>query len=266
MRLRHICLLVLFVFVFAFPARSNVRHFIVETPTDGGIRENVSSKHRAKFDKWKAELFQTEIGRKQWETYAENKQFILTIIVTGNKGQGAGTDKFLWNDAGELVGATITLGSKIDSGYPEPAYYPVMNSLSLSKHSPSMNGNVLAATKLIHEIGHVNQTSKENREIVQTQDKFMPVYIDIFLKNGHNATDEKLLELEGKMGGTPMKIWESREYWSEVNAMLFLNERINKEDFYCSVLDKIKTNVETYAKNYEARFFEVAETNPLCSK
>lgn len=266
MKLRHICLLFLFVFVSVFSASANVRHFIVKTPTDGGIRETVPSKHRAKYDRWKNELLSTEVGRNQWKNYAENKQFILTIIVANDKKQGAGTDKFLWSEAGELVGATITLGSKIDSGYPEPAYYPVMNSLSLRSKSYSISGNILAATKLIHELGHVNQTVEANREIVQTQDELMPVYIDIFLKNGHNAKDAKLVELEQKMGGTPMRIWENREYWSEVNAMIFLNERINKEDFYCSILDKIKTNVETYAKNYEARFFEIAQTNPFCSK
>ena len=266
MKLRRIYLLLLFVSVFAFPARSNVRHFIVETPTDGGIREVVPSKYQAKYDKWKTELLSTEIGRKQWETYANDKQFILTIIVINERGQGAGTDKLLWDETGKFVGATITLGSKIDKGYPEPAYYPVMNSLSAGANSYSVSGNILAATKLIHEIGHVNQTAQANREIVETQNRLMPVYVDIFLKNGHNAKDKKLIELEEKMGGTPMKIWENREYWSEVNAMLFLTERINKEKFYCSVFDKIKDNVETYAKDYEERFGEIAQTNPTCGK
>lgn len=262
MKLRRICLLLLVVFWLTFPARSNANEFIIKTPIDGGIREVVPSKYQAKYDKWKIELLSTEIGRKQWETYANNKQFILTIVVSNDKKQGAGTDKFLWDDTGRFVGATITLGNKIDSGFPEPAYYPVMNSLS----SYAINGNILAATKLIHELGHVNQTAETNREIVQIQDKLMPVYIDIFLKNGHDTQDKKLVELEEKMGGTPIKIWENREYWSEVNAMIFLNERINKEIFYCSVLDKIKNNVETYAKNYEQRFIEINQPNIACGK
>ena len=266
MKLRRMYLLFLLVSWLTFPARSNANEFIIKTPSDGGIREIVPSKYQGKFDKWKAELFSTEIGRKQWETYANNKQFILTIVVSNDKKQGAGTDKFLWDESGRFVGATITLGSKIDTGYPEPAYYPVMNSLSAGANSYSVSGNILAATKLIHEIGHVNQTAQANREIVQLQAKLMPDYIDIFLKNGHNVQDKKLVELEEQMGGTPIKIWENREYWSEVNAMIFLNERINKEQFYCPVFDKIKNNVETYAKNYEQRFYEVAETNVACGK
>ena len=261
MKSRRNFLLLLFVFLSVFSVRSAASD-VVKTPTDGGIREIVPPKHLEKYNRWKNELLLTEIGRKQWESYAENKQFILTIIVSNSRKQGAGTDKFLWNEEGKLVGATITLGSKIDTGFPEPAYYPVMNSLS----SYTVNGNILAATKLIHEIGHVNQTAEADKETVRTQDKLMPVYIDIFLKNGHNTQDKKLVELEEKMGGTPMQIWENREYWSEVNAMLFLNQRINNEGFYCSVFNKIKNNVETYAKDYEQRFFEIVQTKAACGK
>ena len=60
-------------------------------------------------------------------------------------------------------------------------------------------------------------------------------------------------------GGTPVEIWESREYWSEVNAMLYLKERISKENFYCFVFNKIKRNIEEYAKGYEQRFDQYSE-------
>ena len=68
---------------------------IIKTPTDGGIRTEVSGKFKDRFEKWKAELLSTDFGRQQWDTYANNKQFILTIVVTGDKKKGAGTDKFL---------------------------------------------------------------------------------------------------------------------------------------------------------------------------
>ena len=87
----------------------------------------------------------------------------------------------------------------------------------------------------------------------------MPVYTSIFLKNGRDTKDQKLVDLAEQMGGTPVEIWESREYWSEVNAMFYLNERINKEDFYCFVFNKIKRNIETYAKDYENRFDQYTE-------
>lgn len=233
---------------------ADARSAIVKTPTDGGIREDFSKKYKERFEKWKAELRSTEFGRQQWDAYANNKNFILRIVVSGDRGKGAGTDKYEWDDAGNFVGATITLGEDLDKGYPDPIYYPVLNSLSSEETSYSISGKILAATKLSHEIGHVNQTANANKNSLQLQDKLMPVYISIFLKNGLDTRDEKLVDLAQQMGGTPLEIWESREYWSEVNAMLFLKERISKEDFYCFVFNKIKRNIETYAKDYEERF------------
>lgn len=233
---------------------------IVKTPSDGGVREEIPKKYREKYQKWKAEFLSTEFGRRQWESYAGNKQFILTVKVSGEFGEGAKTDEYLWDEAGNFVGATITLGSKSDKGFPDPVYYPVMNSLSTRSSIHWIDGDVLAATKLAHEIGHVNQTFKENKEIFLLRSKLMPVYISFFLKNGYNPRDRYLLDLADKMGGTPLKIWENREYWSEVNALFYLNEKINGEAFYCRVFDKIRRNIEQYAKNYEERF-DLAKTS-----
>ena len=91
-------------------------------------------------------------------------------------------------------------------------------------------------------------------KFLQLQNSLMPVYNSIFLKNGLNTKDTKLVDLASQMGGTPVEIWESREYWSEVNAMLFLDARINKEAFYCHVFNKIKRNIENYARDYETFF------------
>ncbi|HKX83009.1 MAG TPA: hypothetical protein VJL58_02220 [Pyrinomonadaceae bacterium] len=241
---------------------NDVRHFVVQTPTNGGIVEDIPEKYKERFERWKSELLSTEFGRGQWERYANNKQFILTIAVSGKRGKGAGTDVYLWDDSHNLVGATITLGDDLDKGYPNPIYYPVMNSLSSGDTSYSISGRILAAAKMSHELGHVNQTSNANKKLLQIQDKLMPVYTSIFLKNGWDTTDEKLVELAEQMGGTPIEIWESREYWSEVNAMLFLKERISKEDFYCYVFNRIKNNLELYAKNYEKRFDSEVSDSP----
>src|SRR5215203_725487 len=235
----------------------NLTPIIVKTPTNGGIREDIAEKYKERFEKWKEELLSTDFGREQWETYAANKNFILTLTMSDKRGQGAGTDKYMWDESGNFVGATITLGSKIDKGYPDPIYYPVMNSLSPNENVYSTSGNLLAATKIVHEIGHVNQTAKANRETLATQNKLMPQYIAIFLKNGRNTRDTELVELAEKMGGTPVEIWENREYWSEVTAMSYLKEKISKENFYCHVFNKIRYNIEQYAKDYEERFEEV---------
>ncbi len=239
------------------PMFADTKPIIVKTPTDGGIREEIPGKYKEKYERWKAEILSTEFSRRQWDEYADNKKFILTITIANDRGQGAGTDKFLWDEDGNFVGATITLGNKIDKGYPDPVYYPVMNSLASNDSKYSVSGSILASTKIIHEFGHVNQTAKENRNLLQIQGKLTPVYISIFLKNGRNTNAQDLLDLERQMGGTPTKIWESREYWSEVNAMFYLEEKISKENFYCSVFNKIKYNVEQYAKNYEDRFNQI---------
>ena len=232
---------------------------IIKRPTDGGIREDIPAKYKERFEKWKTEFLSTDFGRKQWDNYANNKNFILTITVSNSKGKGAGTEKYLWDESGNFVGATITLGDSLNDGYPNPIYYPVMNSLSSGDTSYSISGKILAATKISHEIGHVNQTANANRSFLQLQNNLMPVYTSIFLKNGRDTRDKKLVDLATQMGGTPVEIWESREYWSEVNAMLFLKDRISKEDFYCFVFNKIKNNIETYAKEYEQRFDKYSE-------
>lgn len=233
---------------------TDVTMSVIKTPTDGGIKEDIPVKYKDRFDKWKTEFLSTDFGRQQWDSYANNKGFILTITVSGSKGKGAGTDKYLWDESGSFVGATIMLGDALNEGYPNPIYYPVMNSLSSGDTSYSISGKILAAAKISHEIGHVNQTAAANRNFLQMQNNLMPVYTSIFLKNGRDTHDKKLIDLAQQMGGTPVEIWESREYWSEVNAMLFLKDRISKEDFYCFVFNKIKLNIETYAKDYEQRF------------
>ena len=101
---------------------------VVQTPTDGGIREEVPQKFRARFETWKAELLSTEFGRQQWGTYANNKNFVLTIKVSGNRGSDAGTDRFQWDETGNFVGATITIGSRF-----EPSVVAPTNSTALSQ-------------------------------------------------------------------------------------------------------------------------------------
>jgi hypothetical protein len=232
---------------------------IIPTPTNGGIREDIPEKYRDRYDKWKTEFLSTDFGREQWDRYANNKQFILTITIATKGNKGAGTDKYLWDESGTFVGATITLGSELNEGYPNPIYYPVMNSLSSEMTTYSISGKILAAAKISHEFGHVNQTAAANKNFLQLQNKLMPVYTEIFLKNGRDVQDKKLVDLAQQMGGTPVEIWENREYLSEVNAMLFLKERISKEDYYCYVFNRIRQNINTYAKEYEDRFDKYSE-------
>jgi hypothetical protein len=247
----------------AFCRPASTAEFSVEpiTPGEGGIKEDVPIKYRGRFEKWKAELLSTSFGRAEWERYATRKDFVLTIKVTDDRGKGAGTDRFRWDNNGNFIGATITLGSAIDQGYPTPVYYPVLNSLASTDPVYSVSGPILAATKISHEIGHVKQTALSNARLLELQDRLMPQYIAIFLKNRLNTQDKKLLELADQMGGTPVEIWERREYGSEVNAMNYLSERLRNEEFYCDVLVRIRQNLTSYAREYKQMFAEDLRTN-----
>src|SRR5919109_2293187 len=79
----------------------------------GGIREIIDSKYQQRYQEWKDEFLSTEIGRAQWEMYSRNPRLVLTITIAKGNSHGAGSAKYKWNDAGELIAATITLGTRI---------------------------------------------------------------------------------------------------------------------------------------------------------
>jgi hypothetical protein len=227
-----------------------------------GIREDIADKYKERWQLWKNEFLSTEIGRRQWIAYAQNTRFTLTITISKDRRQGAMTGKYKWSESGELIGATITLGSRIDDGYPDPIYYPVMNSLAVRGGVQIFGGNILAAAKLAHEFGHVNRASTVDGKQYQLQNELMPIYKKIFLSNGHNAKDPRLKKLAQQMGGTSLEIWEDREYWGEANAMLYLRDRIPKQRSRCAVFSKIKQSVERYAISYADRFRQIALLDP----
>ena len=90
----------------------------------------------------------------------------------------------------------------------------------------------------------------------------MPQYNQIFLSNGRDASDPRLIELARKMGGTPVEIWEDREYWGETNAMLYLRDRFAEDGFRCLLFSRIKRSVDLYAPSYEERFLNIAQSTP----
>jgi len=230
-----------------------------------GIREGVAQDARQRYESWKDEMLATEFGRQQWDAYANRKDFLLTIIVSDDRKYGAGTDDFEWDDKGNLVAATISLGKNLDKGYPDPVYYPVMNSLATYDGLYTIDGDILASTKIIHEIGHVNFTAQTNAKLFQKQNKLMASYNSIFLRNGYNTRDPRLVALADELGAKPIEIWEDREYQSEVGAMRYLMERINGESFYCSVFGRIRRNIADYARNYQNKFDTIVNSgSPAC--
>jgi hypothetical protein len=245
--------------------RNSKRGFALTTPPEpgapdsGSIREMIDDRYRARYQTWKSEFLSTDIGRAQWEMYAHHPRLVLTITIAGNNPNGAATGKYKWNSNGELIAATIVLGSQVDQGYPNSVYYPVMNALEPFESKQLIGGSVLAATKIAHEFGHVMKIAGTPESLYRLQVQLVPVYNKIFLSNGYNTSDPRLEELAKKMGGNPVQIWEDREYWGEANAMLFLRDRVAKERFHCKLFNKIKRTVEEYAKGYEERFAEIAK-------
>jgi hypothetical protein len=229
-------------------------------PEPSGIREDIPARYAKRYQEWKTEFLSTDIGRAQWEMYAHHPRLALTITIGKTNGEeGAGTGRYKWNESGELVSATIILGSRLDEGYPNAVYYPVMNALEPFESRRLIGGSVLAATKIAHEFGHVMKMSSIPEDLYHLQAQLVPAYNKIFLTNGYNINDPRLVEMARKMGGNPVQLWEDREYWGEANAMLFLRDRVAKEKFHCHLFGKIKQAVEEYAKDYEARFAEIAK-------
>lgn len=226
----------------------------------GGIREQVPEKYRARYEQWKKEFLATETGRQQWESYLNNSNFTLTVVVTRDNPEGGTTGNYKWNEAGKLVAATITLGCRLYAGVPNPVYFPVMNSLLPTDTTRRIDGETLAATKMAHEFGHVNRTAKGDSSLYQLQSQLMPQYNQIFLSNGRDSADPRLLELAREMKGTPVEIWEDREYWGETNAMLYLRDRFAEDSFRCLLFSRIKRSVDLYAPTYEARFVDIANS------
>jgi len=227
----------------------------------GGIREEVPEKYANRYKEWKDEFLSTAAGRSQWEAYQNNPHFTLRIVVTRDNPEGATTGNYQWNAAGQLVAATITLGVRLDAGYPNPIYFPVMNALVPTETSYKIDGSTLAATKLAHEFGHVNRTAKVDPVLYQLQTQMIPQYNKIFLSNGRNPNDTRLTEIARQLGGTPVEIWEDREYWGETNAMVYLRDRFTEESQRCPLFTRIRHTVDLYAKSYEPRFLEIAQAN-----
>ncbi len=227
-----------------------------------GIREEVAPKYLPRYQQWKKEFLATETGRQQWAAYQNNSNFTLTVVVSRDNPEGGTTSNYRWNDAGKLVAATITLGARLDAGVPNPVYFPVMNSLLPTETTRKIDGQTLAATKMAHEFGHVNRTANGDSALYQLQSQLMPQYNQNFLSNGRDSGDPRLLELARQMGGTPVEIWEDREYWGETNAMLYLRDRFAEDSFRCQIFSRIKRSLDLYAPSYEERFLNIAQSTP----
>jgi YD repeat-containing protein len=171
-----------------------------------GIREVVADRYKKRYDEWKTEFLSTDFGRAQWDAYEHNTQFVLTVTVSGENSRGGGTSKYKWDESGRLVEATVTFGSNMSKGFPNPVYYPVMSSLAPGNSSFLFSGTTLAAAKIAHEFGHLNRMQQTNAAMYRLQSQLIPQYNSILLSNGLNTRDPRLVAIAKQMGGTPVEI------------------------------------------------------------
>jgi hypothetical protein len=216
------------------------------------VKESMPAEYRKRYLRWRNEYLSTQAGREQWNLYALNPHFTLTITVSKDEGQGARVDGFRWDEAGKLIAATIILGNKLDSGYPSSINYPITCSLAPGNLPPEAKGTILAATKLAHEFGHLNRTMSMDGRLYRLQNQLMIEYNRFFYANGRDTNDPYLFQLAEQMGGTPVSIKQDRESWAEMGAILYLQERLRR-DHRLKMPQQIRQAIEAYFVSYPGR-------------
>lgn len=216
----------------------------------GGVRESVPEKYLKRYLRWKGEYLSTEAGRRQWQRYAADAQFILTITVSPELGRGGLVSDYKWDESGRLVGATITLGSGLDGGLPPSLYYPVTSALAAAEESSGLSGDILAAAKMAHEFGHVNRAADTGAALYERQNSLAAAYAKLFEESGYNPRDPRLAEVTRMLGGTPFEVKREREHIAEANALLFLQERMSADSGRGALFRRIRKSVKGYGKDH----------------
>lgn len=193
------------------------------------LREQIPGQYRGRYERWKATFLSADAGRRLWLDYACNPAFRLTIIVSDSLGMGGEIklDDYRW-DGDRLTAATIVLGHRLDRGYPDSFYYPVLNSLSCltTGWDAGRPDDILAAAKIAHELGHVDQAAKAEPTRYRLQNELGQVYASHFRANGFDADDPALAEMAARMGGEPTILSGQREYWAETYALRYLLSKL----------------------------------------
>lgn len=216
----------------------------------GGIRESVPDKYLQKYLRWKAEYLSTEAGRRQWQRYGADGRFTLTISVSPELGRGGVVSGYRWDGAGRLVGANITLGTRLDGGLPPSLYYPVTSALAAAEPSGGLSGDILAAAKMAHEFGHVNRAADLGATLFERQNSLAARYAELFEESGYNARDPRLAEVTRMLGGTPFEVKREREHRAEANALVFLQERLAAGGRKGALFRQIRKSVKEYGEGH----------------
>jgi hypothetical protein len=137
-------------------ARNNPYKYV--DPTGEDIDDS-SLKDNEDYQKWKKAFLATKDGQKLWDKYQNDKNFMLVINMSKDKGNGAETHSYQFAD-GKLTGATITLGNKITdvdaASKRSDQPYPISSSLGKA----GVDGTTMAVAIIAHEFGHVEDASQ----------------------------------------------------------------------------------------------------------
>ena len=220
--------------------------------SSGHIQEQIPEKYRGKYQRWKKEFLITETGRRQWEAIDNQPALTLIITISQDRASDAFAGEFRWDEAANLTNATITLGCNIDSCCPDPIYYPVLSSL---KKLDPLDGPILAAAKMAHEFDHVNQAITGGTAY-RNESEMSHIYSSVFLRNGYNANDPRLVALTEKMGRTPVEIGEDREHRAEIQALRYLLERVKEDEFRRKFLASLKKTISVFARSFQPKYVE----------
>jgi hypothetical protein len=214
--------------------------------TARGIVELIPSKYEKRYLRWKTEYLSTKVGRDEWERYVHRDDFLLVITVSAALGRGARVENYEWDSSGRLVAATIFLGKDIERGYPTSANYPITCALGIDVHPGGVEREVLAAAKLAHEFGHVNDTSTKDAFTYVSQNRLITEYGEIFKANGFDPADPRLINIERRLGSAPTDIIRAREYVAEAYVAAYLQEKFSKGGDMSSMPHPIREAIESY--------------------
>ncbi len=204
----------------------------------------LSKEHQDEYNRNKAAFLATTAGAALWKKYEEDTSFTLTIAV-GSSGtlrpsndESAITGDPVFDGKGNLTGATIVLGSNIESGAPSDGNsYPILSSLGEA-------GKLARAVgKIAHEFGHVEDFRGRGARFYQ-EHQLAKERQQLFdqLSGREYRTNKRVSEITAQLGPN---LSRDRDVRAERTVIPVLRQHFGKR-----MPRAVKTAVKNYEKSY----------------